>query len=195
MQVAARSLSAEPKVQRLLRAERVNRVALDVAQSRHGRKCASAEFLRPRATFSEFCSPLDYVSARIKFFQKYEKSVTHDRRNVQYRGPRRKYFRWGKRSSRATDERRHFAPPRQASASCDAVGEESPKGRRGCNTPKFGDVQPVLPEFHPHAGKDAAQHSRVKGREVCFTLIYILFMSGIFLRARHNCAGRTDALC
>ena len=68
-------------------------------------------------------------------------------------------------------------------------------GRRGCNTPKFRDVQPVLPEFHPHAGKDVAQHSRVKGREICFTLIYILFISGIFLRARHNCAGRTDALC
>ena len=156
LQVAARKVSAEPKVQRLLRAERVNRVALDVAQSRHGRKCASAEFLRPRATFSEFCSPLDYVSARIKFFQKYEKLVTHDRRTVQYRGPRRKYFRWGKRSSRATDERRHFAPPRQASASCDAVGEESPNGatrkmyilrgapgRRGHNTFMSGDVKLV----------------------------------------------------
>ena len=37
--------SAEPKIQRLLRAERVNRVALDEYLSRHGRECASAEFL------------------------------------------------------------------------------------------------------------------------------------------------------
>ena len=147
--------------------------ALDVAQSRHGRKCASAEFLRPRATFSEFCSPLDYVSARIKFFQKYEKSVTHDRRIVPY-------SEWGRKA-------RMGLP-----AKCTFCGVP---GRRGCNTPKFEDVQPVLPEFHHHAGKDVAQHSRVKGREVCLTLIYILFMSGIFLRARHNCAGRTHALC
>ncbi len=96
--------------------------------SRHGRGCASAEFLRPRAMFSQYCSPLDYAGARIKLFSKGEKLVPHDRRTVQYRGPRRKYFRWGKRSSRATDERRHSAPPRQASASCDAVGEESPNG-------------------------------------------------------------------
>ena len=45
LQVAARKVSAEPKVQRLLRAKCVNRVALDEYLSRHGRKCASAEFL------------------------------------------------------------------------------------------------------------------------------------------------------
>ena len=84
LQVAARKVSAEPKVQRLLRAKCVNRVALDVTLSRHGRKCASAEFLRPRGVFSKFCSPLDYASARIILFQKDEKLVPHDRRTVLY---------------------------------------------------------------------------------------------------------------
>ena len=84
LQVAARKVSAEPKVQRLLRAKCVNRVALDENLNRHGRKCASAEFLRPRGVFSKFCSPLDYASARIILFQKDEKLVPHDRRTVLY---------------------------------------------------------------------------------------------------------------
>ena len=68
LQVAARKLSAEPKVQRLLRAKCVNRVALDVQLSRHGRRCASAEFLRPCRDFSQYRSPLGYVSTILKTF-------------------------------------------------------------------------------------------------------------------------------
>ena len=131
----AQSESAEPKVQRLLRAERVNRVALDVAQSRHGRKCASAEFLRPRATFSEFCSPLDYVSARIKFFQKYEKSVTHDRRIVPY-------SEWGRKARMGLPAKCTFcgAPGKEGGQYSQVWGRTaglagvSPSRREGCGT-------------------------------------------------------------
>ena len=69
--------------------------ALDVTLSRHGRKCASAEFLRPREVFSEYCSPLDYASARVKVFQEVVKLVAHDRRNVPYSERGRKARREG----------------------------------------------------------------------------------------------------
>ena len=42
--------------------------ALDVTLSRHGRKCASADFLRPCRDFSESRSPLGYASAILKTF-------------------------------------------------------------------------------------------------------------------------------
>ena len=68
LNAAARKVSAEPKVQRLLRAKCVNRVALDIQLSRHGRKSASAEFLRPCRDFSQYRSPLNYISAILKTF-------------------------------------------------------------------------------------------------------------------------------
>ena len=40
--------------------------ALDEYLSRHGRECASAEFLRPCRDFGEYCFPLGYVSAILK---------------------------------------------------------------------------------------------------------------------------------
>ena len=55
---------------------------LDVTLSRHGRSARRVAFLRPRGVFSDFCSPLDYVSARTKHFQEDEKLVPHDRRTA-----------------------------------------------------------------------------------------------------------------
>ena len=41
---------------------------LDEALSRHGRRARRVAFLSPRAMFSEYCSPLDYLYARIKLY-------------------------------------------------------------------------------------------------------------------------------
>ena len=43
---------------------------LDENLTRHGRRARRVAFLRPRGVFGEYCSPLDYVSARIKVFSK-----------------------------------------------------------------------------------------------------------------------------
>ena len=43
---------------------------LDETLSRHGRRARRVAFLSPRAMFSEYCSPLDYLYARFKLYQK-----------------------------------------------------------------------------------------------------------------------------
>ena len=60
-------------------------------QSRRTRR----KFLRPREVFSEYCSPLDYASARVKVFQEVVKLVAHDKRNVPYSERGRKARREG----------------------------------------------------------------------------------------------------
>ena len=55
---------------------------LRAAQPNLHRGLASAEFLRPCRVFSEYCSPLDYVSARLKLFSRGGKQVPHFRRTA-----------------------------------------------------------------------------------------------------------------
>ena len=70
---------------------------LDETLSRHGRSARRVAFLSPRATFSEYCSPLDYLYARFKsqycspldylyarfkLYQKDEKHIPHFRRTA-----------------------------------------------------------------------------------------------------------------
>ena len=43
---------------------------LDETLSRHGRRARRVAFLSPRAMFGEYCSPLDYLYARFKLYQK-----------------------------------------------------------------------------------------------------------------------------
>ena len=70
------------------------------------RQSRRAEFLRPCRVFSRYCSPLDYVNARLKLFQE-EESISRILGGLHPpRGPRRMYIRKGERSSRATDKRR-----------------------------------------------------------------------------------------
>ncbi len=45
----------------------------DETLSRHGRSARRVAFLSPRATFSQYCSPLDYLYARFKLYQKERK--------------------------------------------------------------------------------------------------------------------------
>ena len=45
----------------------------DETLSRHGRRARRVAFLSPRATFSLCCSPLDYLYARFKLYQKERK--------------------------------------------------------------------------------------------------------------------------
>ena len=49
---------------------------LDEKLSRHGLGARRVALLAPRATFSLYWSPLDYVSARLKLFQKRKKSIS-----------------------------------------------------------------------------------------------------------------------
>ena len=86
-----RSQATQPPLER--RGAQSECRALDVQLRKHGRLCASAEFLRPRGVFSKFCSPLDYASATFKVFQKVVKSVPHDRRTVLY-------SEWGRKARR-----------------------------------------------------------------------------------------------
>ena len=53
---------------------------LDVTLSRHGHRARRVAFLSPRAMFSGYCSPLDYLYARLKLYQKDEKYIPHFRR-------------------------------------------------------------------------------------------------------------------
>ena len=55
---------------------------LDEALSRHGRRARRVAFLSPRAMFSLYCSPLDYLYARFKHYQKDEKHIPHFRRTT-----------------------------------------------------------------------------------------------------------------
>ena len=50
--------------------------------SRHGRCARRVAFLSPRAMFGEYCSPLDYLYARFKLYQKDEKYIPHFRRTA-----------------------------------------------------------------------------------------------------------------
>ena len=95
-----------------------------VTLSRHGHGARRVAFLRPRGVFSDFCSPLDYVSARTKHFQEDEKLVPHDRRTVPY-------SEWGRKA-------RMGLP-----AKCTFCGVP---GRRGFNIPPR-DVKPIHPEL------------------------------------------------
>ena len=54
----------------------------DETLSRHGRRARRVAFLSPRATFSQYCSPLDYLYARFKLYQKDEKHIPHFRRTA-----------------------------------------------------------------------------------------------------------------
>ena len=56
----------------------------DETLSRHGRRARRVAFLSPRAMFSLFCSPLDYLYARFKLYQNDEKFIPHFRRIVPY---------------------------------------------------------------------------------------------------------------
>ena len=47
---------------------------LDETLSRHGLRARRVAFLSPRATFSLYCSPLDYLYARLKLYQKGRKA-------------------------------------------------------------------------------------------------------------------------
>ena len=52
----------------------------DETLSRHGRCARRVAFLSPRAMFSLYCSPLDYLYARFKLYQNDEKYIPHFRR-------------------------------------------------------------------------------------------------------------------
>ena len=47
---------------------------LDEALSRHGRRARRVAFLSPRAVFGQYCSPHDYLYARLKLYQKGRKA-------------------------------------------------------------------------------------------------------------------------
>ena len=53
---------------------------LDETLSRHGRCARRVAFLSPRAMFSLYCSPLDYLYATLKLYQKGQKYIPHFRR-------------------------------------------------------------------------------------------------------------------
>ena len=53
---------------------------LDETLSRHGRSARRVAFLAPRAMFGQYCSPLDYLYARLNSIKKDEKFIPHFRR-------------------------------------------------------------------------------------------------------------------
>ena len=55
---------------------------LDEALSRHGRRARRVAFLSPRAVFGQYCSPHDYLYARLKLYQKGRKAYPHFRRTA-----------------------------------------------------------------------------------------------------------------